>query len=103
MGSRGQKPRRHQNRSHRHVYLPEIRGHLGTGVRLALGTAWIVIVPAEMFGVDSGPGYGILGARDRLDYPELTAIVIWIGVLGTLLDLAVRRFTRPRLAGGNQR
>jgi len=83
----------------RHVYLPAIRGHIGTGIRLALGTAWIVIVPAEMLGVDSGLGYAILDARDRLDYPELMAIIIWIGVLGTILDLGVRRATRSRLAG----
>lgn len=83
----------------RHVYLPAIRSQAGTGFRLALGTAWIVIVPAEMLGVDSGLGYAILDARDRLDYPELMAIIIWIGVLGTILDLAARRLTRPRLAG----
>jgi ABC-type nitrate/sulfonate/bicarbonate transport system permease component len=56
-----------------------------------------VIVPAEMLGVDSGLGYAILDARDRLDYPELMAIIIWIGILGTLLDLGVRLATRPRL------
>jgi len=83
----------------RHVYLPAIRSQAGTGFRLALGTAWIVIVPAEMLGVDSGLGYAILDARDRLDYPELMAIIIWIGALGTILDLAARRLTRPRLAG----
>ncbi|MGH8870748.1 MAG: ABC transporter permease [Acidimicrobiia bacterium] len=83
----------------RHVFLPAIRGHIGTGIRLALGTAWIVIVPAEMLGVDSGLGYAILDARDRLDYPELMAVIIWIGVLGTILDLGVRRATRPRLNG----
>lgn len=84
----------------RHVFLPAIRSHVGTGIRLALGTAWIVIVPAEMLGVDSGLGYAILDARDRLDYPELMAIIIWIGILGTLLDLGVRQATRPRLDGG---
>ncbi|HVR79967.1 MAG TPA: ABC transporter permease [Acidimicrobiia bacterium] len=83
----------------RHVFLPAIRSHVGTGIRLALGTAWIVIVPAEMLGVDSGLGYAILDARDRLDYPELMAIIIWIGILGTLLDLGVRQATRPRLDG----
>jgi NitT/TauT family transport system permease protein len=87
----------------RHVYLPAIRSQTGTGIRLALGTAWIVIVPAEMLGVDSGLGYAILDARDRLDYPELMAIVIWIGVIGTILDLAARRLTRPRLASKSLR
>lgn len=84
----------------RHVYLPAIRSQIGTGVRLALGTAWIVIVPAEMLGVDSGLGYAILDSRDRLAYPELVAIIIWIGILGTVLDRTIRRATRPRLSGG---
>jgi NitT/TauT family transport system permease protein len=52
-----------------------------------------VIVPAEMLGVDSGLGYAILDARDRLDYSELMGVILLIGVLGTGLDLAVRRFT----------
>lgn len=81
----------------RTVYLPAIRAHIGTGIRLALGTAWIVIVPAEMLGVDSGLGYAVLDARDRLDYAELMGIIVWIGLLGTLLDIAIRRATRPRL------
>jgi NitT/TauT family transport system permease protein len=77
----------------RAVYIPAIRAHIATGLRVALGTAWIVIVPAEMLGVDSGLGYAILDARDRLDYPELMGVILLIGVLGTGLDLAVRRFT----------
>lgn len=81
----------------RTVYLPAIRSHIGTGVRMALGTAWIVIVPAEMLGVDSGLGYAVLDARDRLHYGELMAVIVWIGALGTLIDMAVRRATRPRL------
>lgn len=77
----------------RAVYIPAIRAHIATGVRVALGTAWIVIVPAEMLGVDSGLGYAILDARDRLDYPELMGVILLIGVLGTALDATVRRFT----------
>jgi NitT/TauT family transport system permease protein len=80
------------------VLLPAIRPHLGTGVRLALGTAWIVIVPAEMLGVDSGLGYAILDARDRFDYPELMGIIIIIGVIGIALDAAVQRATVARLS-----
>jgi NitT/TauT family transport system permease protein len=79
----------------RTIILPGIRTHVATGARVALGTAWIVIVPAEMLGVDSGLGYAILNARDRLRYDELMAIVLIIGALGFLLDTVAQRLTAP--------
>lgn len=79
------------------IVLPGIRAHLATGLRVALGTAWIVIVPAEMLGVDSGLGYAILDARDRLRYDELMGVVLVIGLLGFLLDgIAQRAAARQR-------
>lgn len=73
-----------------HVTVPGVLGHVLTGVRLAIGITWIVLVPCEMLGVQSGLGYFILDTRDRLAYPELMATVIAIGVIGYLLDLAAR-------------
>jgi NitT/TauT family transport system permease protein len=75
----------------RTIVLPGIRAHLATGIRVALGTAWIVIVPAEMLGVDSGLGYAILDARDRLRYDELMGVIVVIGVLGFTLDALAQR------------
>src|SRR3712207_7372897 len=46
----------------------------------SVGLAWIILVPAEMLGVDSGLGYLILDARDRLAYPEVMAIILVIGL-----------------------
>ncbi len=77
------------------IVLPGIRAHLATGLRVALGTAWIVIVPAEMLGVDSGLGYAVLDARDRLRYDELMGVVLVIGLLGFVLDAIAQRLTRP--------
>lgn len=73
-----------------HITLPGILGSLLQGVRLAIGTLWILLVPCEMLGVRAGLGYFILDTRDRLAYPELMATVLVIGVLGYLLDLAAR-------------
>lgn len=73
-----------------HVYLPGIALHVLTGVRLAIGILWIVLVPAEMLGVSSGLGYLILDTRDRLAYPELMAVILVIGALGFVLDYAAR-------------
>jgi NitT/TauT family transport system permease protein len=68
------------------VIMPAIAQDVLTGVRLALGVAWIVLVPTEYLGVSSGLGYAIDDARDTLDYASLTAIVITIGVIGFCLD-----------------
>ncbi|WP_337060150.1 ABC transporter permease [Kineococcus sp. G2] len=68
------------------VVLPALRPHVLSSLRLALGIGWVVLVPAEMLGVDSGLGYAVLNARDQLDYPRLAATVVLIGAVGFLLD-----------------
>ncbi len=72
------------------VVLPGITAHILTGVRLAIGIIWIVLVPAEMLGVSAGLGYFILDTRDRLAYSELMAAIVLIGALGYALDVAAR-------------
>jgi NitT/TauT family transport system permease protein len=74
----------------RYVVFPGVLAHVLTGLRLAIGIVWIVLVPCEMLGVSAGLGYFILDTRDRLAYSELTATVLMIGVLGFLLDAAAR-------------
>jgi NitT/TauT family transport system permease protein len=72
------------------IVLPGVLGHVLTGVRLAIGIAWIVLVPCEMLGVSAGLGYLILNTRDSLAYSELMAVVLVIGVTGFALDAAAR-------------
>jgi NitT/TauT family transport system permease protein len=81
------------------VILPGITAHLLTGVRLAIGIIWIVLVPAEMLGVSAGLGYFILDTRDRLAYSELMAVIVLIGALGYLLD-GVARWLHGRWTHG---
>ena len=71
--------------------VPEVRANVLTSLRLALGVAWIVLVPAEMLGVDSGLGYSVLNARDQLDCGLLGATVLLIGIIGFVLDTTFRR------------
>ena len=73
-----------------HVIVPGVLGHVLTGLRLAIGIVWIVLVPCEMLGVSAGLGYFILDTRDRLAYSELMATVLTIGLLGFLLDAGAR-------------
>jgi NitT/TauT family transport system permease protein len=72
----------------RRIILPAIGQDVFAGIRLAVGVAWIVLVPAEYLGVTSGLGYAINDARDTLAYDYLAAIVLVIGVLGYVLDRA---------------
>jgi len=81
----------------RAVTFPAVIQDVLTGVRLALGVAWIVLVPAEYLGVTSGLGYAINDARDTLSYDDLAAIVLAIGLIGFTLDglclAALRRWS----------
>ncbi|RLK50959.1 NitT/TauT family transport system permease protein [Alkalispirillum mobile] len=73
----------------RRLVLPAVAPDILAGFRLALGIAWVVLVPAEYLGVTSGLGYAINDARDILAYDQLAALVLIIGVIGYLLDSAV--------------
>lgn len=92
----GAKPRHLLTR----IILPAITFDVLTGIRLALGVAWIVLVPAEFLGVTSGLGYAIEDARQTLSYNELTAMVLTIGVIGycfdTTLAVLIKRFSWHR-------
>lgn len=78
------------------VIIPPVRPSILGGVRMALGTAWIVLVPAEMLGVRSGLGYQILNARDQLAYDQVMAVILVIGVLGFALDSLSRLLLQGR-------
>ena len=68
------------------VIFPAVAQDILTGIRLAVGVAWIVLVPAEYLGVTSGLGYAINDARDTLEYDRLAAMVLVIGAIGFALD-----------------
>lgn len=70
----------------RYAIIPAIAQDLITGLRLALGVSWIIIVPAEYLGVTSGLGYAINDARDTLNYSKLAALILAIGLIGFTID-----------------
>lgn len=82
------------------IIIPAITFDILSGIRLALGVAWIVLVPAEYLGVTSGLGYAIEDARETLSYNHLTAMVITIGIIGYALDtslvMLIKRFSWHR-------
>jgi NitT/TauT family transport system permease protein len=82
------------------IIIPAITFDVLTGIRLALGVAWIVLVPAEFLGVTSGLGYSIEDARETLSYDHLMAMVLIIGAIGYILDsscvLLIKRYSWHR-------
>lgn len=76
----------------RRVILPACLPQILTGVRLALGVAWLVVVAAEMIAVNSGLGYLIIDARNAgKRYDLVVAGMVMIGLIGLVLDVLVRQ------------
>jgi len=73
------------------IVIPASLPYMLTSLRLALGVAWIVLVPAEFLGVSNGLGYLINDARDTMEYDKLMAIIIAIGILGFILDRIIQK------------
>jgi len=66
-----------------------------TGIRIALGVAWLVVVAAEMIAVNSGLGYLIIDARNAgKRYDLVVAGMVMIGLIGLILDLLVRQLEK---------
>jgi NitT/TauT family transport system permease protein len=77
------------------ILFPGALPQIITGLRIALGVAWLVVVAAEMIAVDSGLGYLIIDARNAgKRYDLVVAGMVLIGLIGLILDLAVRRLER---------
>ncbi len=79
----------------RRVIFPAALPQIITGIRIALGVAWLVVVAAEMIAVNSGLGYLIIDARNAgKRYDLVVAGMVMIGLIGLILDLLVRRLEK---------
>ncbi|KPJ77617.1 MAG: sulfonate ABC transporter permease [Deltaproteobacteria bacterium SG8_13] len=83
------------------IVVPAIVPSVVTALRITVMIAWVVVVAAEMIAVQSGLGYLILDSRNalRLDYVMVGMIVI--GMIGLILDWAMRRLGRIEFARWN--
>ena len=70
------------------VILPSSFLSLISSLRLAASLAWINLVVGEMLGAQTGLGYMIIDSRNQLRIDILLAVVITIGVIGMLINLA---------------
>ncbi len=79
------------------VVFPAALPQLITGLRIALGIAWLVVVAAEMIAVDSGLGYLIVDARNSgKRYDLVVAAMLVIGIIGLAMDVCFRRLQKIR-------
>jgi NitT/TauT family transport system permease protein len=73
----------------RRVILPASTPYILAGVRIGIGTAFIVVIVSEMIAVNNGLGYRILEAREYMWSDKIIAGMISIGLLGLAIDLAM--------------
>jgi NitT/TauT family transport system permease protein len=74
------------------VIFPAALPHILTGLRIALGVAWLVVVAAEMIAVDSGLGYLVIDSRNAgKRYDLVVAAMLLIGLIGLGLNILMRR------------
>ena len=79
----------------RQVIIPAAMAQIVTGMRIGLGVAWLVVVAAEMVAINSGLGYLIIDSRNAGNrYDLVVAGMVFIGAIGFLLDLLMRRLER---------
>jgi nitrate/nitrite transport system permease protein len=70
----------------RKILLPHTLPYVLTGLRLSMGTAWLVIVAAEMLSGDMGIGFFAWDAYNAGSYEKMIAAVGAIGGVGLALD-----------------
>ncbi len=79
------------------VIFPAALPRVLTGLRVALGVAWLVVVAAEMIAVNSGLGYLVIDSRNAgKRYDLVIAAMLLIGLIGLALNLLVGRIERLR-------
>ncbi len=79
------------------VMLPAAMPYILSGVRIGIGTAFIVVIVAEMIAVNNGLGYRILEAREFFWSDKIIAGMFSIGLLGLAIDTGVNRLNNHLL------
>ena len=79
------------------ILFPSVLPYMLTGVRLSVGTAWLVIVAAEMLTGGVGIGFWVWDEWNNLNVMHILIAILVIGVVGMLLEWLLvsiaKRFT----------
>jgi ABC-type nitrate/sulfonate/bicarbonate transport system permease component len=76
------------------LVLPAAAPTLATGIRLALAFCFISVVTMEIIAVPSGLGYQLTRAGNTLQYDLMWGYLIWIGLLGIVVNGIVQWLQR---------
>lgn len=68
------------------VILPAATPYIFSGMRIAMGTAFIVVIVAEMIAVPDGLGFRILEGREYFWMDKIIAGMLSIGLIGLAID-----------------
>jgi nitrate/nitrite transport system permease protein len=78
------------------ILFPAVLPHLMTGIRLAIGVAWLVIVAAEMLTGGTGLGFWVWDEWNNLNVEHILIAIIIVGLVGLALEqlllLLAKRF-----------
>ncbi len=78
------------------VVLPQIMPRLIDAARLSLGAAWLFLIASEAIAATDGLGYRIFLMRRYLAMDVIFPYVMWITLLGFLMDWALRKLVAWR-------
>jgi nitrate/nitrite transport system permease protein len=70
----------------RQIVVPHTVPSIVTGMRLAMGIAWMVIVAAEMLSGSSGIGFFVWNSYNGGNLAAVMAAIVLIGIVGVTLD-----------------
>ncbi len=73
------------------ILFPAVLPYMLTGVRLAVGTAWLVIVAAEMLTGGVGIGFWVWDEWNNLNVKNIIIAIFVIGGVGLILEYALIR------------
>ncbi len=79
------------------VILPAAVPYILSGVRIGIGTAFIVVIVSEMIAVNNGLGFRILEAREYFWSDKIIAGMISIGMIGLAIDVAMNQLNNHLL------
>jgi NitT/TauT family transport system permease protein len=78
----------------RYIVFPAALPSIFSGLRIAIGSAWMLTVTAEMVAVKSGVGYVLWDSYYFLRYDIVIASMVSIGLLGYLSDIVIQMIAR---------
>jgi nitrate/nitrite transport system permease protein len=88
----------------RNVVIPATVPYVFTGLRIAVGLAWLAIVAAEMLKADGGIGYFIWDAYNAggdSSSSQIILAIVYVGLVGLALDRLVAWAGRRVARGSN--